>query len=129
MENTEKSQIRLLCDKIFAGGGVLSVICWCVTLFWGFEVRTLLGFIVGYFYMCACYMYLGKTCEYAVTLDEKKAKNSMLRCYIIRYAGLFVLCSVSMLTGMVNFVGVLLPQFFPRIVLSVLQIYKRKDKS
>lgn len=125
---TEKSEIQQLLSKIYPRSAVLTAVAWCVTLIWGFQLGNLLGFAIGYGYMCLCIGYLGRTCERAVELDEKKAKKSMLVCYIVRYAGLFALCAAAMLTGVVSGACVLIPQFFPRIVLSLMQVGERKDK-
>ena len=43
-------------------------------------------------------------------------------------AVLFVLCAGAMLTKAVSPVGILLPQFYPRIILYVIQIRERRDK-
>ena len=72
--------------------------------------------------------YLGVTCEKAVELEGKKAKRTMLGCYMTRYGVLFVLCAGAMLTKAVSAVGILLPQFYPRIILYVIQIRERRDK-
>ncbi len=125
---TEKSEIQRLLRKIYSRSAVMTAAAWCVTLIWGFRLGNLLGFMIGYGYMCLCMSYLGRTCEKAVELDEKKAKKSMLVCYILRYAGLFALCAAAMLTGAVSGVCVLVPQFFPRIALSLMQFCERKDK-
>ena len=70
----------------------------------------------------------GVTCEKAVELECKKAKRTMLGCYMTRYGVLFVLCAGAMLTKAVSAVGILLPQFYPRIILYVIQIRERRDK-
>lgn len=106
----------------------MAAACWAFTLLWGFDITQLTGFLLGWGYMCLCMFYLGVTCEKAVELDGKKAKRSMLGCYMARYGVLFVLCAVAMLTKAVSAVGILLPQFYPRIILYVMQIRERRDK-
>lgn len=128
LEKKDRSEIRKLLGRIYPIGGVLAAVCFLVTLIRGFELRTLAGFAVGYGYMCLCCFYLGSTCERAVSMDKGRAKRAMLVCYFLRYGGLFVLCAASMLTGAVNVVGVLVPQFFPRIALTIIQFLDRKDK-
>ena len=118
-----------LVGRIIRYGAVLSVLCWAFTLIWGFELRTLTGFAVGYGFMCLAMIYLAKSCEKAVGLDVMKAKRLMTQCYILRYFALFAICALSMLTGYVNVVGVLVPQFFPRVILSVIQFFSRKEGS
>ena len=119
----------------------MAVVCWAFTLLWGFDITQLAGFALGWGYMCLCMYYLGVTCEKAVELvgmaecvnilmelEGKKAKRTMLGCYMTRYGVLFVLCAGAMLTKAVSPVGILLPQFYPRIILYVIQIRERRDK-
>lgn len=122
------SELGALLKKIRLWGGVMTAACWAFTLLWGFDITQLTGFLLGWGYMCLCMFYLGVTCEKAVELDGKKAKRSMLGCYMARYGVLFVLCAVAMLTKAVSAVGILLPQFYPRIILYVMQIRERRDK-
>lgn len=122
------SELGALLKKICLWGGVMAAACWAFTLLWGFDITQLTGFLFGWGYMCLCMFYLGVTCENAVELDGKKAKRSMLGCYVARYGVLFVLCAVAMLTKAVSAVGILLPQFYPRIILYVMQIRERRDK-
>lgn len=122
------SELGVLLKKIRLWGGVMTAACWAFTLLWGFDITQLTGFLLGWGYMCLCMFYLGVTCEKAVELDGKKAKRTMLGCYMVRYGVLFVLCAVAMLTKAVSAVGILLPQFYPRIILYVMQIRERRDK-
>ena len=127
MKNTN-SELGGLLKSICLWGGVMSAVCWAFTLLWGFELPQLAGFVLGWGYMCLCMGYLGRTCERAVELDGKKAKRTMLGCYMIRYGLLFVLCAAAMLTRAVSAVGILLPQFYPRMILCVMQMRERRDK-
>lgn len=122
------SELGGLLKKICLWGGVMAAACWAFTLLWGFAISQLTGFLLGWGYMCLCMFYLGVTCEKAVDLDGKKAKRTMLGCYMARYGVLFVLCAVAMLTKAVSAVGILLPQFYPRMILYVIQIRERRDK-
>ncbi len=107
---------------------VMTLVCYGVTLFWGFDVPTLIGFLLGYGYVWLCYEYLAKSCERAVELDVKKGKRVMMTCYIVRFSGLFILSAAAMLTGYVNVIGILVPQFFPRIVLTAREFFIRKER-
>ena len=95
-----------------------SAVCFLFTLFWGFEWRNLFGFAVGGANACAGMIYLSKTVEKAVECDQKRAKRMMLSCYGIRLAVLTALCAVSVLTGVISVVGIIMPQLFPRILLT-----------
>ena len=122
------SELGGLLKKICLWGGGMAVVFWAFTLLWGFDITQLAGFALGWGYMCLCMYYLGVTCEKAVELEGKKAKRTMLGCYMTRYGVLFVLCAGAMLTKAVSAVGILLPQFYPRIILYVIQIRERRDK-
>lgn len=127
--DSNENTLAPLVGRIVRYGAVLSAVCWAFTLIWGFELRTLLGFVIGYGFMCAAMLYLSRTCERAVELDAAKAKRLMTQCYVLRYFALFAVCAAAMLTGLVNVVGVLVPQFYPRIILTLIQIFSRKEGS
>ena len=117
MEN--KSTLRKLVGDMIVPMAVMTAVCWAFTLIWGFKLSNLAGFAVGFAYVWVCYEYLARSCERAVELDVPRAKRVMLVCYLVRFAGLFALCAAAMLTGYINVAGVLVPQFFPRIILTV----------
>ena len=124
-----KSPLRELVCSMLVPMAVMTLVCYGVTLFWGCDVPTLIGFAVGYGYVVACYFYLASSCEKAVELDVKKGKRVILTCFFVRFAGLFALCAGSMLTGYVNVIGVLVPQFYPRIVLTAKEFFIKKKGS
>ncbi|MBR1384521.1 MAG: hypothetical protein IJ555_12045 [Ruminococcus sp.] len=103
-----------LCRAMVCAGAV----CFLFTLFWGFELRNLLGFAVGTANACGGMIYLSKTVERAVELDTKRAKRLMLTCYGTRLAILTLLCAFALSTGILSAVGIIVPQLYPRILLS-----------
>ena len=96
---------------------IASAVCFLFTLFWGFEVRNLVGFAVGGVNACLGLRYLAVTVNRAVDCDVKRAKRLMLSCYGVRLAVLTALCAAGFLTGYISVVGILVPQLFPRILL------------
>lgn len=124
----KKSPLHELVNSMLVPMAIMTAVCWAVTLFWGFDVPMLLGFAIGCVYSMACCEYLAISCEKAVELDVQKGKRVMLACYLIRFAGLFLLCAAAMLTGRINGIGVLVPQFFPRIILTVKEFIVRKGR-
>lgn len=127
--SNESRLLAPLTENIIRYGAVLCAAAWAVTLVSGFSLRTVFGFAVGYVFMCLSMIYLARTCERAVALDSERAKRLMKQCYFLRYMGLFAVCAFSMLTGALNVVGVLVPQFFPRIILTVGQFSERRERS
>lgn len=109
--------LRPLLKRIYPVSAVMTAVCFAVTLIWGFSAENLIGFALGWGYMCLCYEYLARVCERAVASEKSRAVRMMRVCYAVRFAGLFILCAAAALTGLANFTGILLPQFFPKIIL------------
>lgn len=128
-ENSVKNVLMPVVGRIIKAGAVLSLLGWLITLFTGSALKAALGFAVGYGFMCFSMLWLAGTCEKAVTLPADKAKRLMKQCYILRCCLLFALCAAAMLTKAVNVVGVLVPQFFPKIILTFDKIVSRKGGS
>lgn len=134
MENREKPKLsgdnasvtRPLLLKIYKWGAVLTVIGFAVTLFRGFKVSQLLGFLLGYGFMCAQFEYFGRSCESAVKLDKKSAVRKMRVCYAVRMSSLVILSCTAAYTGIANFTGILIPQLFPKMILTADQFFGRK---
>ena len=134
MENREKPKLsgdnasvtRPLLLMIYKWGAVLTVIGFAVTLFWGFKVSQLLGFLLGYGFMCAQFEYFGRSCESAVKLDKKSAVRKMRVCYAVRMSSLVILSCTAAYTGIANFTGILIPQLFPKMILTADQFFGRK---
>ena len=134
MENREKPKLsgdnasvtRPLLLMIYKWGAVLTVIGFAVTLFRGFKVTQLLGFLLGYGFMCAQFEYFGRSCESAVKLDKKSAVRKMRVCYAVRMSSLVILSCTAAYTGIANFTGILIPQLFPKIILTADQFFGRK---
>ena len=111
---------------IYKWGAVLTVIGFAVTLFRGFKVSQLLGFLLGYGFMCAQFEYFGRSCESAVKLDKKSAVRKMRVCYAVRISSLVILSCTAAYTGIANFTGILIPQLFPKMILTADQFFGRK---
>lgn len=97
---------------------IASNICFLFTLFWGFEWRNLIGFYIGGANACFGLWFLARTVNRAVECDTKRAKRLMMGCFGARYAILTALCALGFLTGYISVVGIIVPQLFPRILLS-----------
>ncbi|MBQ8965729.1 hypothetical protein [Ruminococcus sp.] len=117
---------RPLLNKIYKWGAVLTAACFAVTLLWGFQVSQLLGFGLGYAFMCGQFEYFGRCCESAVRLDRKSAVRKMRLCYALRMTALVILSCTAAYTGYANFTGILIPQLFPKIILTADQFIGRK---
>lgn len=107
---------------------VMTVVCLCISLILTRDWRDITGFAVGLVYAVFCLVYLARTCGEAASCgDIRRAKAMMVRCYVLRFFGLFILGAVSLWFEFMSFVGILLPQLFPKILLSVSQHLRKKD--
>ena len=108
--------------------GLMTAVCLIISLILTRDLREIPGFLVGFVYACVCLCYLARTCaDAAECKDIKKAKAMMVRCYLLRFFGLFMLGALALLTGIMSFVGILLPQLFPKILLSLDGLLRKKD--
>ena len=105
-------------------GAVFTVLSFLLSLIYEFDITMLSGLVAGYAYVMICNVYLALTIEKAVTKTQGKAKKLMLSCYSIRFAGLILLCWLGAYSGVFNIFGLIIPQFFPRIALTI-SYYKR----
>ncbi|MBR6101581.1 MAG: ATP synthase subunit I [Ruminococcus sp.] len=112
------AELMPLVGKLCKAMAAAACVCFLFTLIWGFELRNLLGFAVGGANACAGMYYLAKTVQRAVDQDKKRAKRLMLSCYGLRLAVLTALCAFGFLTGLLSVVGIIVPQLFPRILLT-----------
>lgn len=124
----DKSGIGEIVLSLIPKMGIMTAVCLVLSLLITRDWREIPGFAVGYVYACACLIYLARTCGYAAGCkDIKKAKAMMVRCYLYRFFGLFMLGAVSLWFGSMSFVGVLMPQLFPKILLSLDGLLRKKD--
>lgn len=106
--------VQRLSGLMLAAGAV----CFLFTLFWGFELRNLFGFGIGTLNACFSLWLLARTVNKAVECNVKRAKRLMIGCFALRMAILTALCAVGFFTGAISVVGVIVPQLFPKILLT-----------
>lgn len=119
-----KPLLKLMIPRMIA----LNLPVFAVTLVWGFDPSMLVGLAVGTVYSIACCVYLWKTINKAVEKGENKARALMMSCYLVRFLGLGVLGYFALSYDFMSFTGLLLPQFYPRIILSVMTFLEKKGK-
>ncbi|MGN0602027.1 MAG: ATP synthase subunit I [Oscillospiraceae bacterium] len=126
-DNTAKSSLKPLLVKMILIMAVINVLFYSLSLVWGFELSMLLGFAIGYIYVALCYIYVAKTVENAVEMSEKKAKRTVITCYAVRYAGLFLLCFVAAEFKFFSIIGIVIPQFYPKMALGIIAFWESKS--
>lgn len=126
MNSEKKDGIKPLLKKLLPAMAVLNLVVYPVTLIWGFDVTMIVGLVVGYFYSAFGCIYLAKTINAAVKRTKAKASAMMMSCYLIRFLGLGVLGYLALEYDFMNFVGLLLPQFYPKIILSLMTFLTKR---
>ncbi len=105
---------------------ILTFISFLVSLLWGFKMSVLIGFLVGLVYVILSYCYLSETIYRAINRSKKTAQKMMFFCYLSRYLILILLCLVAVKVKFINVFAVLVPQLFPRLVLTLNNFKERK---
>lgn len=123
-EKNPKDTISPLIKKMYPFIILANIPVWLLSLIWGFDVSMIIGLVVGTAYCILAQIYLGKTINYAVKFNEIKAKRLMISCYLLRFLGLGILCYLAVEFEFMNFVGILIPQLYPRIVLTFMGFSK-----
>lgn len=126
MKRNTDNGIKPLLKKLFPRMILMNIPVWLVTLIWGFDITMIVGLAVGTVYAIIGNMYLAETIDRAVGTSTSKAKAMMLGCYTARMLGLGILGYMALSFDFMNFAGVLLPQFYARIVLTVMQFSEKK---
>lgn len=121
------SPVREILFRMILIMAIINLLFYLISLVWGFELKMLLGFLIGYAYVCACYIYVAKTVENAVRMSKQKAKRSVIACYVIRYIGLFLLCFAAVEFKHFSMVGVIIPQLYPRMALSIISFLDKRS--
>ena len=127
-EYEQKRPVQSLLKRMIVIMAAVNLLFYTLSLMWGFSLNMLLGFAVGFIYVCFCYVYVAKTVENAVEMSEKKAKQSVITCYALRYVGLFLLCFAAMELKCFNIIGIVIPQFYPRMAIGIISFLDRKSK-
>lgn len=126
MSSENKDGIKPLLKKLFPRMIIINLPVWLITLLWGFDLTMIVGLAVGTAYSIICCIYLSNTINKAVLNSEGKAKAMMFSCYAVRMLGLGILGYVALKYDFMNFVGFLLPQFYPRIILTIMTFLEKK---
>lgn len=121
------SYLKPVLKKLLLIMAGLNLLFYCLSLCWGFDLKTMLGFVIGFIYVSICYIYVAHTVENAVNMTEKRAKRTMIVCYAVRYTGLFLICFFAMEFKFFNIIGIIIPQFYPRMAFGLMAFGERKS--
>lgn len=126
MNSENKDGIKPLLKKLFPRMILFNIPVWLVTLIWGFDLTMIIGLVVGTAYSIVGCIYLADTINKAVSHSRGKAKRMMMNCYLVRMLGLGVLGYLALTYDFMNFVGFLLPQFYPRMILTIMNFLEKR---
>lgn len=123
MKKDNNNPVYLVLKKMIIIMAFINVLFYLLSLIWGFHIKILLGFLIGFVYVCFCYIFVAKTVSDSVEMPENKAKKSVISCFVIRYIGLFLICFIAMRFKIFNVIGIVIPQFYPKIAVSIITFW------
>lgn len=115
--------------KLVIGMSILSLIAFGISLIWGVKIDFLLGTLIGLAFSIFNMIYLGYTVTKAMNMEHGKAKKYLVSNYLFRYLVFGVIFALSVYSNYVNILALILPLFYPRIVLAVIAIFDRKEET
>ena len=107
---------------------ILSVVMQSVFLvvgYWNYTV--LLGNLLIFAALTLNFLFMGMTVQSAVLKEEKEARQSMRASGMLRTFFMFVILAVGALVPIFNTWAVIIPVFFPRIIITV-RAYKTRNE-
>lgn len=114
---------------IIIGSAIVSAAFFAVNLILcGFEADMLLGLVTGWIFLIICELFLAwEICRCAeLKISQiRKGKRIIRSCYFLRFFGLFLLCWLGFESNAYNPVGILIPQFTPRIIVTFIHFFKK----
>lgn len=115
--------------KLIIGISILSLLSFCISLIWGFKIEFLLGTLIGLIFTCFNMIFLGIIVTKSINMEQGKAKKLLFSSYLLRYSVFGVIFAISVYSSCINILALILPLFYPRIVLSIITFYERKEEA
>ena len=115
--------------KIAAGAFALLLIMWVVFALLGcFSYKVVLGGLLGVFTSSLNFFFLALTLEVSLGSGEKKAQGMMGVSYLLRLLFIAVIVVLAIKSPHINYIAVVIPLIFPRIVITLLNVFKKQKK-
>lgn len=121
--NIAKEETRKIAKPI-AG---LSLIWLGILIILGqFSVETIIGVVVGCIFVIFLFAILANSAQKSTNLSPAQATRYVQRGYAIRYmlTAAYIICVIRL--PYVNWVAAVVPLFFPKVILLIYSIFKKK---
>ena len=136
MNKYRDNPLRPFFKKLFFKMSVLLVLTYIITALISFsiDIKMIIGLLIGFAYMIFSNIFMADSIYCALTFKQAHAKRLVMSSYIIRYILLLGVCVIGYKIGILNPFGVLIPQFYPRIAMTIdnfldKEVKRNADKS
>ncbi len=136
MNKYRDNPLRSFFKKLFFKMSVLLVLTYIITALISFsiDIKMIIGLLIGFAYMIFSNIFMADSIYCALTFKQTHAKRLVMSSYIIRYILLLGVCVIGYKIGILNPFGVLIPQFYPRIAMTIdnfldKEVKRNADKS
>lgn len=131
MSRLKDNPLRPFFKKLIFKMAVLLVITYVITALISFslDLKMIAGLLVGFAFMIASNLFMADCMYYGVMVNRLHAKKIIVGSYMIRYILLFLICVLGYKFIKINPFGVLIPQFYPRIAMTIDNLLKKEVKN
>lgn len=121
MNKYKDNPLRPFFKKLILKMLVLLVLTYIITalISFSFDVKMIIGLLVGFIFMIFSNLFMADSIYCALTVKKARAKGIVMTSYIIRYVLLLGICVLGYKIRILNPFGVLIPQFYPRIAMTI----------
>lgn len=121
MNKYKDNPLRPFFKKLLFKMSVLLILTYIITALISFsiDVKMIIGLLIGFVYMIFSNVFMADSIYSALMFKQAHAKRLVMSSYIIRYVLLLAVCVIGYKIGVLNPFGVLIPQFYPRIAMTI----------
>lgn len=121
MNKFKDNPLRPFFKKLLFKMSVLLILTYIITALISFSIdfKMIIGLLVGFIYMIFSNIFMADSIYCALTFKQAHAKRLVMSSYMIRYVLLLGVCIIGYKIGILNPFGVLIPQFYPRIAMTI----------
>lgn len=121
MSRFKDNPLRPFIKKLLPKMSVMLIITYIITalISRSIDFKMIAGLVLGFLFMLASNFFMADCMYYGVIINKLHAKRIVVGSYILRYISLVLICVLGYKFFGINPFGVLIPQFYPRIAMTI----------
>ncbi|MCD7772954.1 MAG: hypothetical protein LUH08_02730 [Ruminococcus sp.] len=121
MSRFKDNPLRPYFKKLIFKMLLMLIITYIITALISFsiDIKMIIGLLAGFAFMLLSYLFMADSMYTALTTRKAHAKGIVMTSYLIRYVLLLGICISGYKLKILNPFGVLIPQFYPRIAMTI----------